>query len=255
MKKRSVAVGLALIVVFAALIGLALAGCQNSSASSQSGSSASSESSSPSLSYVLPAPKTEGDMSVEEALANRRSRRAFTDRSLSTEQLSQILWAAYGITGLTAGAQPQPDSYRTAPSAGALYPLEIYVVIGSVTGIEPGVYKYIPWEHRIVQSVDGDIREALASLSPSTSTMITDAPITVVYAAVFERTTVKYGDRGRERYVYIEVGHSAQNVYLQAEAMGLGTCAMGAFDDNKVSELLNLQKAEKPLYIMPVGYY
>jgi len=202
------------------------------------------ENSSPS--YILPSPETAGDISVEEALANRRSRRDFQDKELSAEQLSQILWAAYGITEPSRGL-------RTAPSAGALYPLEIYVVVGDVTEIEPGVYKYDPGEHKITRTVDRDIREEL-SVAALNQAMIRNAPITVVYTAVFSRITERYGERGRERYVFMEIGHSAQNIYLQAEALGLDTCAIGAFTDSRVSELLSLSAEEEPFYFLPVGY-
>jgi SagB-type dehydrogenase family enzyme len=184
-------------------------------------------------------------MSVESALTNRRSQRSFQDKELPAEHLSQILWAAYGITS--------PRGLRTAPSAGALYPLEIYAIIGDVQGIEPGVYRYVADGHKIVRVVDGDVRGELAGAALN-QRMVADAPMSVFFSAVFERTTGRYGERG-EKYVYIEVGHSAQNVYLQAEALGLGTCAVGAFTDSRVREILNLPADEEPLYLMPVGYY
>ena len=198
------------------------------------------------LTYALPLPVTEGDVSVEEALASRRSRRSYQDRALSAEQLSQILWAAYGITEPGRG-------YRTSPSAGALYPLEIYVVVGNVAGIEAGLYKYDAEGHKITRTIDGDIRDGLSAAALNQA-MIRSAPVTVVYTAVFSRITGRYGERGRERFVYMEIGHSAQNVYLQAEALGLGTCAVGAFTDGRVSEVLSLAADEEPLYMMPVGY-
>ena len=205
------------------------------------------------LTYALPSPKTEGNISIEKTLANRRSHRNLQNRELSAEQLSQILWAAYGITEPIPERPSLRGGLRTAPSAGALYPLEIYVAVGNVTGIEPGVYKYVSQEHKIVRTIDKDIREEL-SAAVLGQAAIKDAPITVVYSAVFSRTTGKYGKRGRERYVFIELGHSAQNVYLQAEALHLGACAIGAFTDSSVSKLLQLPKEEEPLYVMPVGY-
>jgi SagB-type dehydrogenase family enzyme len=197
------------------------------------------------VTYILPTPKTDGDISTEAALSNRRSRRDFQDKSLTAEQLSQILWAAYGVTS--------PNGLRTSPSAGATYPLEIYAVIGNVEGIESGVYRYIAEENKIAKVVDGDIRNDLSAAALGQS-MVAEAPMSVFYSAVFERTTERYGERGI-KYVYIEVGHSAQNVYLQSEALGLGTCAIGAFTDNRVRELLNLAAEEEPLYLMPVGYF
>ena len=202
--------------------------------------------------YILPAPVTDGSMSVEEALSNRRSRRNFQDVPISKEQLSQILWAAYGIT------QPRPEPHlrgglRTTPSAGATYPLEIYAIIGNVEGMEAGVYRYISEEHALVLVVPGDVRDALTAAALG-QRMVREAPVTVFFSAVFYRTTRIYGERGI-RYVYIELGHSAQNVYLQAEAMGLGTVAIGAFHDARVSEILNLPEDEEPLYLMPIGYF
>ena len=158
----------------------------------------------------LPPPEVDGNMSVESALADRRSRRDFLDRALSLEQVSQILWAAYGITS------PMPDNpnlrggLRTTPSAGALFPLEIYVIVGNVDGIEPGVYRYISMEHKIVQVVYGDVRDELFEAALSQS-MVREAPISVFYSAVFEITTDVYGERGI-MYVHMEIGHSAQNV-------------------------------------------
>lgn len=194
--------------------------------------------------YRLPSPQTDGEMSVELAIENRRSRRHFRDEPLTIYQLSQILWAAYGVTS--------PCGLRSSPSAGALYPLEVYAVVGNVEGLSPGVYRYIPHGHRIVRVIDGDIRVALSDAALG-QRMVRDAPMSVFYSAVFERSTVRYGERG-VNYVFIEVGHSAQNVYLQAESLGLGTCAIGAFIDDDVRRLLNLPADEVPVYLMPVGY-
>ena len=206
----------------------------------------------PSLTYTLPAPKTDGDMSVEQAMQNRRSVRRFEDKALSKEQLSQLLWAAYGITQPITDNPARRGGLRTTPSAGALYPLEIYVVVGKADGIETGVYKYDSQTNTIAQTIDRDIREELMAISANQA-MIGAAPVTILYCAVFDRMRERYGDRS-ERYAYIEVGHSAQNVYLQAESLGLGTCASGAFTDSEVSKLLNLPRDESPLYMMPTGY-
>jgi SagB-type dehydrogenase family enzyme len=196
--------------------------------------------------HYLPEPALVGDTSVEEALASRRSRRNFQNETLSLEYLSQILWAAYGIT--------EPErGLRTTPSAGATYPLEIYVVIGNVSGIDAGVYRYDPHEHKILEVISGDVRDELSAAALNQS-MIQEAPITVVYTAVFSRIEERYGERGRERYVFMEIGHSAQNIYLQAEALGLGTCAIGAFTDSSVRNLLDIPAEEDPLYFLPVGY-
>ena len=197
--------------------------------------------------YLLPSPVAEGNISVEEALMNRRSHRSFQDKPLTTKQLSQILWAAYGVS--------DPRGLRTAPSAGALYPLEIFVVIGNVTGIEAGVYRYLPREHKIERTSEYDIRQDLAELAWG-QTFIQDAPIIIIYTGIFSRTTGRYGVEQGRIYVYMEVGHSAQNVYLQAETLGLGTCAVGAFRDNNINLLLGIpaDSEEELLYLMPVGY-
>ena len=197
--------------------------------------------------YLLPSPVVEGNISVEEALMNRRSQRSFQDKPITPQQLSQILWAAYGVS--------DPRGLRTAPSAGALYPLEIFVVIGNVTGIEVGVYRYLPREHTIERTSEDDIRQDLAQLAWG-QTFIQDAPIIVIYTAVFSRTTGRYGEEQGPIYVYMEVGHSAQNIYLQAETLGLGTCAVGAFRDNNINLLLGIPAGspEELLYLMPVGY-
>ncbi|MDR3002140.1 MAG: SagB/ThcOx family dehydrogenase [Fibromonadaceae bacterium] len=196
--------------------------------------------------YKLPIPKTDGNTSVEKALANRRSHRNFQNKAISIDQLSQILWAAYGTTS--------PNGLRTAPSAGALYPLEIYAIIGNVEKIEPGVYKYIPEEHKIVRTINKDVRAELRKAALGQE-MIEKAPVSVFYSAIFSKITDRYGERGSERYVHMGLGHSAQNIYLQAEALQLGTCAIGAFTDSKVKQVLQLPAEEEPLYIMPVGYY
>jgi len=205
------------------------------------------------LIYILPAPATDGAMSVEQALAIRRSRRQFQNRPISMEQLSQILWAAYGVTLPLPNHPELRGGLRTTPSAGAMYPLEFYVVVGNVQGLEPGVYRYVSGEHKLVRTMAGDLRRELSDAALG-QVMIREAPVTLVFSAVFERMTRRYGPRGR-RYVYIEIGHASQNVYLQVEALGLGTCAIGAFVDSRVSQVLQLPANEEPLYLMPIGYF
>jgi len=207
----------------------------------------------PRLTYTLPIPETDGNVSVETALAERRSHRQFQDKALSIDQISQVLWAAYGVTSPHDNPQFR-GGMRTSPSAGATYPLEVYLVVGNVEGVEPGVYRYISDEHKIERVVAGDVRqqEPLASNS-----MAVSAPASIFYSAVFERTTGRYGEAG-EQYVFIEVGHSAQNVYLQIEALGLGTCAVGIsiVTDSHATyrELLALPANEMPMYLMPIGF-
>lgn len=195
----------------------------------------------------LPSPETTGPMSVEEAILRRRSIRSYTDAPLSLQDISQLVWAAQGITD-------PARKFRAAPSAGATYPLEVYIVVGSngVTGIAEGVYRYDPSEHQLENVLRGDLRLRLADAALGQS-CVREAPVNIVIAAVYERTTRRYGDRGI-RYVHMEVGHVGQNLYLQAEARGLGMVVVGAFDDDQVQELLQLPTDQKPLYIIPIGH-
>ena len=192
---------------------------------------------------MLPEPRTAGEISVEEAMLHRRSVRRYTKEVITLNDLSQLLWAAQGITS--------EEGFRTAPSAGALYPLEVYVVAGNVDGLAGGVYRYQAEGHTLQKIRDGDLRGNLSECALK-QTQITDAAADIVFAAVFNRTTAKYGERG-VRYVYIEAGHAAQNVYLQAESLDLGVCAVGAFYEQEVSELLALPDDETPIYILTVG--
>ena len=201
----------------------------------------------------LPAPKLKSSVSVEETMLNRRSIRDFKPDALSLEQVSQVLWAAYGITKEMNTPSFLRGGLKTAPSAGALYPLEIYVVVGNVKGLEKGIYKYLPEGHFLMKTYDQDVRKELAEAALNQE-FIEQAPISLFYSAVFSRTTKKYKSRGRERYVCMDLGHSAENVCLQVVAMGLGTCAVGAFEDRMVSNVMMIPDEEEPLYIMPIGY-
>ena len=191
----------------------------------------------------LPKAKYDSEVSLEESLVKRRSVRDYTNEPLTLEDVSQLLWAAQGTTSNKGG--------RTAPSAGALYPLEVYVVLGNVHNLTAGVYRYYPKSHEIVMIVEGDIRSGLGSAALG-QTSVKDAAIDLVFTAVYRRTTRKYRDRGIQ-YVHMEIGHAAQNVCLQAAAMNLGVVTVGAFYDEEVTRLLNLPKDETPLYIIPVG--
>jgi SagB-type dehydrogenase family enzyme len=191
----------------------------------------------------LPEPKLNSNTSVEQALLKRRSIREFKEGSLTLDEVSQILWAAQGITNAR--------DLKTTPSAGALYPLEVYAVIGNVRGVETGVYKYKPHQHELIKIRDGDVRDYLSNAALG-QTYVRTSAVVIVFSAVYERTTHKYGDRGI-RYTHMEVGHASQNVYLQAVSLNLGTVVIGAFHDNEVRKILNMPDNEHPLYIMPVG--
>jgi SagB-type dehydrogenase family enzyme len=201
----------------------------------------------------LPHPRTRGDQSLEEILLNRRSRRQFQISSLSPTEISQILWAAYGLKEPGRGKRYSGIANRTCPSAGALFPLEIYLVAGDIIDITSGFYHFIPDEHALKLIHDKDLREDLYNIAYPRE-MIRVAPASLVYAAVEGKVKERYGERGRQRYIPMDIGHSAQNVYLQAEALGLGTCAIGAFDDDGIIQVLGLPVEEIPMYVMPVGY-
>lgn len=192
---------------------------------------------------VLPAPRADGGDALGRAFGARRSAREFGPGALTLQEVSRLLWAGQGASG--------GDGLRTAPSAGALYPLELHLALGRVDGLEPGVYRYLPDRHRLAHTREGDVRRALAAAAWD-QTWIADAAAVLVIAAVEQRTTRKYGGRG-VRYVHFEAGHAAQNVALEAAALGLGTVTVGAFDDDRVGELLVLPEGEAPLYIMPLG--
>lgn len=192
----------------------------------------------------LPEPGLGQEMPIGEALEQRRSIRQFSRDGLVLEHVSQLLWAAQGITSRR--------GFRTAPSAGALYPLELYVVAGDVTGLSPGVYRFRPEEHDLVLVTKGDQRGPLASAALDQG-WVRRAPAVLVITGVYKRTMNKYGQRGR-RYVHMEVGHAAQNVYLAATAQGLGTLMVGAFDDKDVRKVLSLPADHEPLGLMPIGH-
>jgi SagB-type dehydrogenase family enzyme len=198
-------------------------------------------------SILLPRPSSDGKVSVEKAVKERRTIRDFKERILSLAHLSQLLWAAQGITDSVTGR-------RAAPSGGALYPLDIYVVIGEngVEKIEAGVYHYLPKEHSISLISKGDRRKEIASASLGQRWMA-KAPIIFIITAEYRRITGKYGERGI-RYALIEAGHVGQNLFLQAEALGLGTGIVGAFNDLEVSKVAGLPPKHEPLLMMPVGY-
>lgn len=191
----------------------------------------------------LPDPVLAGNISIEQTLAQRRSIRSYSNNELSLSNVSQILWAAQGMT--------LDRFFRTAPSAGALYPLEVYLVAGNVSGLDIGVYRYVPSRHSMIRVLDGDRRDELCRASLS-QPHIRDVAAVVVLAADYSRTTVKYGNRGI-RYVHIEVGCAAENICLQGVSLGIGMCVTGAFDDEEVGSILNLPSNEDPLLIMPIG--
>ena len=197
----------------------------------------------------LPKPSYKGTVSVEEALKARRTHRSFSDRAVTLEQFSQMLWAAYGVTAKNFGLH-----LKTAPSAGALYPLDIYGVVGekTVETLASGVYHYRPDDHSINLIKEGDLRVGLAKRSLQ-QMWIAEAPFILVLTGEYQRSTIKYGRRG-VTYTYIETGHVGQNIFLQAEALGLKAGIVGAFNNKQVIKALGLPASHDPLVLMPVGY-
>ena len=202
----------------------------------------------------LPSVRLKGEVSLEETILRRRSVRKYRAEPLSLTQLSQILWAAQGITGIT--------GCRAAPSAGATYPLEIFVLVGkqgiiasevkqACEDLQAGIYHYEADSHSLSLRIPADLRPDLARAALDQAFII-EAPVDIVICALYNRTSRIYGGRG-ERYVHIEVGHVGENIHLQAVASGLATVEVGAFHDEEVRKVLGVSEQIKPLYIMPVG--
>lgn len=188
-------------------------------------------------SLTLPAPRLKGEMSLEEALAKRRSIRSFTSTPLSLDEISQLLWAGQGIT--------EPNRWlRTAPSAGATYPYELYVVN------KEGVFHYIPKGHRLEKIKEGNVLEELSS-SAFGQASVRDAGAVFILSAIYERTA-RYGDRAK-MFVHIEAGHIAQNILLQAVALKLGAVPVGAFNPDRAKEVTGIPEGEI-VYLIPVGH-
>ncbi|MRR06714.1 MAG: SagB/ThcOx family dehydrogenase [Deltaproteobacteria bacterium] len=195
------------------------------------------------ITVQLPRPNFESSTSIEKALHERRSHRDYGEGPLSLEEIAQLLWAAQGIS--------HDRDLRTSPSAGALYPVETYLVAGEVQNLPAGVYRYRPDRHDLVLVRSGDVRRQLCSASLHQDAIVS-APACIAFSAVYARSTSKYGKRGI-RYTHMETGIAAQNVSLQAVSLHLGTVVIGAFHDYEVSDVLALPVREAPLLIMPVG--
>ena len=196
----------------------------------------------------LPTPITSGQMSVETAIQDRRSVRTYANQSLTLTDISQLLWAAQGVTDTE-------KNYRAAPSGGHSYPLEVYLVAGSggVTGLEEGLYHYSPQKHQLEKLSGGDKRANLSEIADG-QPWVKQAPVDIVITGVYQTMINKYGNNNVSvRFVQQESGHAGENIYLEATARGLATVALGSFDDAKVKAFLNLPKNESTLYIFPVG--
>lgn len=191
----------------------------------------------------LPPPRLDGTVSVERGLRERRSVREFRDEPLRIEDLGQILWAAQGVTG--------PEGQRSAPSAGALFPLELDVAAARVEGLEPGLYRYVPAWHALRRRAEGDLRRALAGAAHGQDWM-RGAPAIILLSGSYRVIAARYGDRA-PRYVHIEAGHAAGNLALQATALALGSVDVGAFDDDALRRAASLAPEEQPLLLLPIG--
>jgi SagB-type dehydrogenase family enzyme len=192
----------------------------------------------------LPEPERSGTISIEQTLQKRRSIRSYSDERITLQEISQLVWAAQGITDERSG-------FRTAPSAGATFPIEIYLIVTGIGDVVDGVYRYNTKEHALAKKNDGDLRQSLFEVSLRQPSIV-NAPVVMVITGVLERTEQRYGQRAL-RYMYMEAGHVAQNVYLQGVALNIGTVVIGAFQDEGVSRIMALRDGEYPLYIMPLG--
>ncbi len=200
---------------------------------------------SPNREIPLPTPSPAGKMSVEEAVAKRRSVRGFSPTPLTLGHVSQLLWAAQGITH-------KGSSLRAAPSAGATYPLQLYVISNRVTGLNQGLFGYDQQDHSLIPAFEANLFDQLVGTAIMQS-WIDQSALVIVVCADYTRTTSRYGERG-VKYVHMEVGHVGQNISLQAVALGLGTTMVGAFHDEQLKQLLRLPGNLEPLYIIPVGF-
>ncbi len=191
----------------------------------------------------LPEPRTDGDVSIEETLLKRRSIRSYSSKAMTLEEVSQLLWAAQGVTN--------SKGYRTAPSAMAAFPLETYLVVGDVENLDEGVYHYEPDGHKLTKVHDGDYRPQLTTSSVGRY-FIEGGAIYILLTAIYSVVTLRAGSEGA-KYVHMEVGHAAQNVYLQAVSLGLGTVVNGGISADSIRKILKLPGDVEPLYFMPVG--
>lgn len=192
----------------------------------------------------LPEPKTKGQVSIEEAIANRRSVRGYKDEPLTLAEISQLVWAAQGITDSDLGK-------RSAPSAGGIYPVEIYVVVQNVEGLEAGVYHYVPAVNVLEEVFLEEVSERLSGTALGQD-FIAEAPVNLIVTGNAPIVMEKYGNEGM-KYTNIEIGHVSQNIYLQAEGLGLGTVTIGALNEEAIRHVLDLPSEHTPHYIMPVG--
>ena len=199
--------------------------------------------------FNLPDPQITGSISVEQAMHDRRSVRRYTNQSLSLQDISQLMWAAQGITN-------QTTKFRTTPSAGHTYPLEVYILIGkgSVNGLNEGVYQYNPFNNTLEQILENDVRPEL-SQAANGQPWVKEAPVDIIITGNYQKMIDQYKDEKLStRFVDMEAGHAGQNIYLEAQARNLVTVALGSFKDDQVHQILHIPSNENTLYIFPVGH-
>ena len=202
------------------------------------------------MSISLPSPSSTDDKTLTRVISERRSHREFSENSIQLNEVSLLLWAAQGIT--------DSGEKRSAPSAGAQYPSHLYVIAGNVAGISPGVYQYSATEHCLDLHVTNNVQEALCDAAIDDQPWVREAALTIVLTADFELMKDHFydqepqGERG-ERYIYLEAGSIAQNIQLQACSIDLGAVLVGGFDDDKLQQVLNLDKSIKPTALICVG--
>lgn len=195
----------------------------------------------------LPAPSTEGGPPVWGVMSHRRSIRHYAETPMTLEVLGQLLWSTHGITGRAGGIE-----LKNAPSAGACYPIDAYVIVNNVTGLEQGLYRYLSGDHALAEIRLGDVGTEIAKAALG-QIMCRQASVTFVWTAVMPRTTGRYGERGH-RYVFLDAGHVGQNTYLAATALGYGCCTIAAFEDHAMNEVLGVDgKVETTVYAASVG--
>ena len=201
------------------------------------------------ISYIsLPTPALTGNLSVEAAIKNRRSVRQYSNQSVTLANVSQILWAAQGITDTQ-------NNLRAAPSAGQVYPLEVYVIAGpNVLGLQEGVYHYVPSNNTLEMYMNGDLRSDLAGIANG-QPWVKQAQLDILITGDYQKMIDKYPDKALStRFVDLEAGHAGENIYLQAEALGLATVSLGSFNENQLIQRFELPSNETPLYIFPIGH-
>jgi SagB-type dehydrogenase family enzyme len=195
----------------------------------------------------LDPPQKRGGAPLWEVIAGRRSVRNYTGSPVTRQELAQLLWACQGIT-----AQSERYAFRSAPSAGALYPVETYLAVNRVDGIDPGLYHYEVEPHALAQLTSGDYRKAVAQAAMDQSP-VERADLVAIWSAVFERSKWKYKQRGY-RYIFLDAGHIAGNLALAAVALGLGSCQIGSLYDDEANRLLGLDgETESVIYMTAVG--